>query len=331
MKTYSFDNLDDDSIRTMAGEMLLENNVEQLRALYEQAGEQSNAANNWNMKTVVHDVLLEKDEYLDIATQVLDGEQIESWVDYHIELVVKQCPGLFGRYAQPDARYMAWLGHHYTNLDEASKVAIFQGKSSCPAHVFMHQVLKNDPTLWDSLTPIWFGANRSLLRQAATDLGWKPNTTTGFFAKPMKARNVNEWGAVLAYPHSTAVVVGTLLQTDLRMTRQRLTNLMGQAGWKGVEPSELPLTQANPRDTTLAALLIERTQYPYVLGEFAPKKELAPEDMAFLRSLVDVHVGVGCLDLLLEALEQDRLPGDMLGIQEAIGLPVDMYALPNLT
>ena len=45
---------------------------------------------------------------------------------------------------------------------------------------------------------------------------------------------------------------------------------------------------------------------------------------------VDMHVGVGCLELLLHELEQDRLPGEMLGMQEGIGLPKDTYALPNL-
>lgn len=315
----SFADLAAHDIPALAGTMVSENNIEQLRALRQYIQELPSDMRKEHMNNALNDFLLEKDERLGVATRVLDSRAIAVWVEGHVETVVKQCPRLFGRYAQPNARYMYWLGHHHANLDEASKVDILQGKSTDGAHRFMREALKNDPSLWNNLTPIWFGANMSPLRQAATDLGWRPNVMTGFFSKTLRARQVNEWGAVLAYPHSTAVVVAVLLQDHHRHVKQRLSNSMGaHVGWAGVEPCSLPLTRAHRWDSTLAALLVEKTKYPYMLGEHAPKEVLEPHEMEFLRGVVDMHVGVGCLELLLHGLEQERLPGEMLGMQEGL-------------
>lgn len=326
---FILDALDEDDIPKLARPLLFAKDVEQLRELRACIQALPDATKKERMHHALVDFLLEKDERLGMATRVLNAKLIERWVDHNTEKVVKQCPRLFERYAQPTKESIYWLGHHYGNLDEKEKTRILRGESAEYPHAFLHNALKEDPLLWDHLTPIWYGAKTSPLRAAAVELGWKPNATTGYFSRALKARQVHEWGAVMAYPHSTAVVAALLCQDKARLTKQRLANLIGgTAVWAGVEPSRFPLSQANAKDAALAALLVEKTQYPYVLGEFAPKEELDPTDMAFLRGIVDMHIGIGCLELLLKELEQDRLPGETLTPDDQHN---DVYALPNLS
>ena len=66
---------------------------------------------------------------------------------------------------------------------------------------------------------------------------------------------------------------------------------------------------ANPWDVELARELAKQTGFKHVFRPHANMPSLAPEDREHLKSIVEMHVSLGCLDVLADSLCHDIVPG----------------------
>lgn len=256
------------------------------------------------------DAILSKDR-LDMAQACFDPVVIKEWADANDEYLVLNCPNVFSYWAEQTPTVVAGVGKALECLPAQERLSILLGRSTSVAGAFLHGALVDDAAHWKNLTPAWLGEPESPTRQAAVDLGWQRAMLGAMVGSFLQVSSTASWLGALDYPYSLSLATLELqrIEGQKRRNQQRL-----QGGLVGKPINRVRIrfecdSNANPWDVELALALVEQTSVGDVVYLSPRTPRISPEDQACIKSIVEMHVSLGCLDVLVEALCLDEIPG----------------------
>ena len=277
-----------------------------------------------NQDELVHAIL--SVDNLKMAKACFDAQVIKEWSDENDEFMILNCPEVFSEWAEATASVVASIGRALEPLPTEERREILEGRSSRVPGACLHSALTDEPEYWKHLTPTWIGAAGSPTRQAATGLGWKPSMLRAMVSSFLHGRPTASWNESLDYPRSLFVAVFTLNRMAFE-SRQQQQRQQGLLTGKPVNVAQMQIeceANANPWDVELALELARQTGFKHVFKPHADMPRLEPEDREHLKSIVEMHISLACLDVLADSLCHDIVPGLQKSDAVELSLP-DSY------
>ncbi len=258
-------------------------------------------------ETFVYTVL--EHDFADLAASCLTMGAIRTWCEDNAFYVVEQCPELFERWAQANAPFVGVLGQALEDVDNASKIAILNGRGATLTERKLYEFLRAKPDLWECLSPVWLGHANSTLRQAAERLGWTMAMLPDMIHQNVRFNSVDKW--VKAFDYAYSMSVATLLWSGYEHQVEGSKRLMGMVVG----------AYASPVDAALAGAMALRAGCPESLVVHPDVSRIEAAERTRLEGLVDMYLTLGCPQVLIEALMHDRLPSFEPAMEALVTLP----------
>ena len=261
-----------------------------------------------------------------IANVCFSARDIQDWSDANAEHLIAECPKLFAQWAAPAARQVRAIAKFFAKTEDAAKCNILEGRDlSLPAQS-LYALLKKDASLWHEFPISWIGEKSSTLRATASAAGWAPERLPGMLSGRWVS-SVEHWGNVFDYPCALCLANDAVATMDFNESRAKGGGMTNHPGWMVGKSAFMQLpsikfsADANPVDMALAEIIKQRVRMDYVLEKNPDVVEVSLGVREQLTQIVDMHLALGCLNLLVEALARDTCPGLQVQIESEIVLP----------
>ena len=178
----------------------------------------------------------------------------------------------------------------------------------------------------------WIGDKGSMLRARAVVSGWTPAVLPDMITK-FWMKHVSAWTRAMDYPYSLCIAIkaaaalkmSQVAETDLSPSLVVHTHIglprLGKSQFRPKPPDELWFNGC-ALDLALAQIILERVPMPeFVLKMYPHAAALSGHERAALETMVDMHMSLDCMNLLVEALARDTIPGENAKIEFGIELP----------
>lgn len=270
---------------------------------------------------------------LDMARALFSPQGIKEWCNCNIAPLIRKCPKLFEQWVVDPKDAVSCIASCVAPSGEHAKLWVLEGRGETAPEKRLHALLEQDPGLWAHMPIAWIGDKGSMLRAKAEMSGWTPALL------PQKimdywTKRVSSWTNILDYPYSLCIAVEStkLLQSKkeamaLNASGQRVVMTisglpkLGKSALAPVEPLH-PSPAAGSVDIALAQIILERVQMPHIVLKTLPGAAVvSSSERAALAAMVDMHMSLDCMNLLVEALARDTIPGQNTKIESVIELP----------
>lgn len=278
----------------------------------------------------VVDLVLTQDA-VDIANSCFSEQDIKDWSNDNTVHLIGKCPKLFAEWTAREAVRVRAISDFFSKSDDSEKCNMLEGRDlSLPAQD-LYTLLKNDASLWREFPVSWIGEKSTVLRAAASAAGWTPEMLPSMFRG--RAWEVKTWSKVFDYPWALCLAndaVAVLDYDERKAIGHDVANHPGRLVSRSAFMPPLPIqfsADTYSVDVALAEIITQRVPMGYVLEKNSNVVEVSLAVREQLTHIVDVHLALGCLNLLVDALCRDTLPG----FQEKINSEIELPALDSPT
>lgn len=272
----------------------------------------------------VMDLMLTQDA-VDIANSCFWKQDIKDWSNDNTVHLIGKCPKLFAEWTAREAVRVRAISDFFSKSDDSEKCNMLEGRNlSLPAQD-LYTLLKNDASLWREFPVSWIGEKSTELRAAASAAGWTPEMLPSMLRG--RAWEVKTWSKVFDYPWALCLAndaVAVLDYDESKAIGHDVANHPGRLVSKSTFMPPLPIqfsADADPLDVALAEIITQRVPMNYVLEKTFDFVEVSLGVRERLTKIVDMHLALGCLNMLVEALATDTLPGVQAKNEAGIELP----------
>lgn len=231
---------------------------------------------------------------------------------------------MFSESALENAAVASNLGKYISTLPHEEKLALLEGESKLTLGILLHKILKQEPRYWKALQPGWIGENNSLIRRASSALGWQSSMLPDMLRQSWMTDS-DTWIKVLRYPYSLVIAVDTLAKIKHQKARDNgaIEFLVLAHPVVGSMPTPVKVAlDAEPHDVAMAEIILQRLPLQHIsFQRNMDSIDLPASKRIQLETMIDMHLSLDCLNLLVDALSNDRIPGAVLDNTVCLALP----------